>query len=493
MSAPSHAPANKSLWATVSKVASSVFVLSLLGAGWLAVHHMDTHPADETEESTAEGETAALGSVMLPPGKVASAHLAFGVAEPQLIQPIHIVPGRIGYDETHHIEVRSPIDGVLAKVLVKPGDVVTVGQVLAKISSSEIGKARAELLRCLSDEKLVATRYERAKNVAVNLRQFTAMLEDKIDNAEIEAEFEDRTIGDYRQTLQPAYVKYRLASDLYDNVRPLTDTGAVAGRTIRERDAQYQVALAEYQAARDQSIFDSSQAEREALAALENAKRQSGIARQALSSMFGGADYAQESPEDLSSLEIRAAMAGTVESRLFAENERVYRANGLFVIANTDSLYVSADIREKDWPAITLQDGAEIAVSVPAIPDQSITARVQYVGREVMPDTNAVPVVAVLNNHDGVLRPGMFARVSLPIGKPKKVLAVRPESIFQNGEQDYVFVALAEDQFQPTPVTPGLRSEEWVEIQEGLSPGQRVVEKGVFLLKSEWLLEGEAE
>ncbi|MCC9607989.1 efflux RND transporter periplasmic adaptor subunit [Blastopirellula sp. JC733] len=482
------------MMATVSKVLSSLFVLSLLGAGWLAVHHMDTEGADHAEESTADVEAPIADRVTLTEGKLASAGLAFGLAEPHAIQHIHEVPGRIGYDQSHHIEVRSPIDGVLAKVLVKTGEVVDVGQTIAKISSPEIGQARAELMRQDSQEKLVAARYDRAKDVAANVRQFASMLEDRIDAAELETAFENRTIGDYRQTLQPAYVKYRLASELLENVRPLTGTGALSGRTIRERDAEYQVAMAEYQAARDQAIFDSTQAEREAHAELDNARRQTEIAREQLNAMLGGAKYVSSAEDDLSTLDIRSPIAGTVESRKFAENERVYRADGLFVIANTDKLYVSADIREQDWPAVSIEPGAEILVSVPALPDTQMTARVHYVGREVHADTNAVPLVAVIANQNGVLRPGMFARVSLPVGKPKTVLAVRPEAIFQHDNRDFVFVAVSDSEFQPTPVVCGdLRSEDWVEVQSGLTAGQRVVEKGVFVLKSEWLLEGEGE
>jgi multidrug efflux pump subunit AcrA (membrane-fusion protein) len=47
--------------------------------------------------------------------------------------------------------------------------------------------------------------------------------------------------------------------------------------------------------------------------------------------------------------------------------------------------------------------------------------------------------------------------------------------------------------FKRVNVTTGQASNEWVEITDGLSPGQLVVTNGAFLLKSELLLQGEGE
>lgn len=57
------------------------------------------------------------------------------------------VPGRLKYDDNFHVEVKAPSEGVLSEVLVKPGDRVEVGQILAWLQSSEIGTARANVLK----------------------------------------------------------------------------------------------------------------------------------------------------------------------------------------------------------------------------------------------------------------------------------------------------------------------------------------------------------
>ncbi|MEZ6148068.1 MAG: efflux RND transporter periplasmic adaptor subunit, partial [Planctomycetaceae bacterium] len=188
-----------------------------------------------------------------------------------------------------------------------------------------------------------------------------------------------------------------------------------------------------------------------------------------------------------------APFNGTIETCSYARSERINQGDSLFILADTTSLYVAADIRENDWPAVSLQPQQEIVVTVPAIPDREFTASVLYIGREVTAETNAVPLVATIDNSEGLLRPGMFVRVVVPMGSARQALAVKPESILMHNDHDFVFVALDQNKYQRIDVTTGIDSDQWVEITGGLEPGQEVVEDGAFLLKSELLLEGEEE
>jgi cobalt-zinc-cadmium efflux system membrane fusion protein len=206
--------------------------------------------------------------------------------------------------------------------------------------------------------------------------------------------------------------------------------------------------------------------------------------------------YREEVPESipanlLSRLEIRAPFAGSIETRSFARTERVVRSDSLFILADTSTLYVAADLRENDWPAVGIKPGQIINLQVPAISDQTFSAKVHYVGREVSTASNSIPLIAVLDNSDGKLRPGMFVRVSVPLGELQEKLAVRPSSIVQHNNEQFIFVAVSDNQFQQVKISTGIASQEWVEITNGLQAGQQVVTEGVFLLKSELLLEGE--
>lgn len=484
------------LFGIIAKVVPPIIVFGALGGAWLAVHHMGTAPESHEGDTHSEAEQLPSKEVLrLPPGKVNSADLITHAAAQRSIQHSHSVPGRIGYDETLHVEVRAPIDGVLEKVLVQPGDRVVAGQLLATLTSPEVGSARSELLRCQSHQELRAIEAQRAQEVASNVRRLVALLDEEMATNAIDEELQGLELGEVRKVIQAAHARLQLAEELRDNVKPLIGSGAMPERVIRERESEFEIARAEFKAARDQALFDVAQAEREATANLADAKRKTEIAQQSLQSLIGSAaaSDAEDNSALLSTLQIRAPMAGTIESRKFTSSERVYRADTLYVLADTSSLYVSADVREKDWPAVGIKDGTEVKVIVPAVENERLSARVQYVGREVDPDTNSIPVVAALDNPTGLLRPGMFVRVVLPIGDPKTALVVRPESILRHDDQKFVFVQIGDYEFQRIPIETGLETEYWIEVTKGLEPGLQVIEQGAFLLKSEWLLEGESE
>ncbi|QDU75680.1 Cobalt-zinc-cadmium resistance protein CzcB [Bremerella volcania] len=480
----------------IGKVVPPILVFGALGGAWLAVHHMGTAPETHDSEVRSAPEEGPMKEVLkLPPGKVNSAELIAHAASQRSIQHSHSVPGRITYDETRHVEVRTPIDGILEQVLVQPGDRVVAGQLLATLSSPEVGSARSELMRCQSHEELRTIEANRAQEVASNVRRLVELLDEEMATSDIEAKLQGLELGEVRKVIQAAHARLQLAKELRDNVQPLIGSGAMPERVIRERQSEYEIARAEFEAAREQALFDVAQAEREASAKLADAKRQTQIAQQTLQSLIGNSPStdSQNEASMLSTLQICAPMAGTIESRKFASSERVYRADTLYVLADTSSLYVSAAVREKDWPAVGIKEGTEVEVIVPAVESERMSARVQYVGREVDPNTNSIPVVAALNNPTGLLRPGMFVRVVLPIGEPQTSLVVRPESILRHDDQQFVFVQVGDYEFQRVPIETGLETENWTEVKQGLELGQRVVERGAFLLKSEWLLEGESE
>ncbi|PQO46089.1 hypothetical protein C5Y93_10970 [Blastopirellula marina] len=481
---------------TIAKVLPSILVIGALTGVWFSVHHMGSSTHEETAEGEHEPTEEVTADVLtLPPGKVSAAELVINPIGTQTIQHTHVVPGRIAYDETRHVEVRSPIEGILQSVNVKPGDRVVHGQLLAVVTSPEFGKARAELMRCEAECKLVASQTERTQEIAANLRLYAKLLAEDVDSEEIETQLKDRSLGSYRTQLQPAHSKLSLSRDLLANIQPLSGTGAIAGRTVRERESQFEVARAEFQAVLDQAIFDAKQSEQQAAADLADAQRQVDIAQEKLTALIGnGEEFSPEKlGERISELEIRATMDGTIEARHFAPNERVYQADSLFTLADTSSLYVKADVREGDWPAVNVEPGTEVRLDMPALQERTFHAHVNYVGREVSADTNSVPVVASVANPEGLLRPGMFARVTLPIGPPRKALAVNAESIVHHDNREFVFVQTGDYEFHCVPVETGLVSEEWIEIVSGLQGSEQVVQKGAFLLKSEWLLEGEAE
>lgn len=488
--------ANLGFLGSLAKFGPTLFVLAVIAGGWFIVHQINVSSQRE-EEPDSSTETAIPDTLNLPAGKLASANFKSVPAQVQQLKHVHTIPGRLRYDETKHIEVKTPMDGILAEVLVNPGEKVEEGQLLAVVRSPEIGQARAQILKHQQERGIAEQVLQREATLAENLSEMISMLDDGLSIESIETSFRDRSLGLYRQSILAAYAKLQLATELYNKVLPLADSGSVAGRTIRERQANRQMAAADFRTARDQATFAANQAKLRAEANLAAADRQLNLAWQAVETLLG---YKPEktssdlsSQEALSRLEVRAPFAGSVESRKFANNERVRQGDSLLTLANTDSLYVAASIRDNDWAAVSLQPGTAISVSVPALNDRTFTAQIRYVGREVQADTNSVPLVATLENSEGLLRPGMFVRVTIPIGETRAALSVMSAAVVQHENKSFVFLDESAGQYKRVDVSTGQESDDWVEITAGLQSGQLVVTNGAFLLKSELLLQGESE
>jgi multidrug efflux pump subunit AcrA (membrane-fusion protein) len=142
---------------------------------------------------------------------------------------------------------------------------------------------------------------------------------------------------------------------------------------------------------------------------------------------------------------------------------------------------------------VDVQSERELVVRAPSLPDSEIVARVNFTEGKISPETHTLTIVAELENTSGKLRPGMFVWVAIPMGEPRRVLAVPASSIAQHEGSTFVFVADDYGTFHRVEVTTGLSTLQWTEIISGLSEGQNVVDSGTFMLKSELLLEHESE
>lgn len=453
-------------------------------------------PADEAK--TAQLATAPPGPAETPKDRVTltseklqAANLEIQELQLRSVPDTRVVPGRLQYDDRRHVQVRTAASGIVVEMLVKPGDRVAAGQKLAVLNSPEVGEARTEVLKRQAEFQLAQRKQEWESQVEKNLQPFVAAIQSQMDANELRQKFQQATLGEEREKLVSAYTRFTLAEALMKSADAISDSGVLATRTIQERTTERQAAEAALRATCEQALFDSRQ--RRDLAALtaEDTKRRWEISRHTLRTMLGYQDQ-DEPAEDtqLSGVEIRAPFPGTIEHRVYSSSERVTAGAEMFVLADTAKLWVAADIREHDWAALQLQPGKELTVRVPALAGRKFPAKVYYVGREVTADTNAIALVAELDNTDGLLRPGMFVQAHLEVSR-QEVLAVPSSAVVSHDQKPFVFVAESDHDFRQVFVEVGHESDDWIVIRSGLQAGQRVVTRGAFVLKSELLLEPE--
>jgi cobalt-zinc-cadmium efflux system membrane fusion protein len=126
-------------------------------ACWFLIHRFN----EVEREPQKEMEIHSSDVVMLSAAKLDAAKLESEPALSQPMQDVYVVPGRIQYDEAKHIEVKAPMDGILAEVLVTPGHPVELGQLIAVIRTAEIGQARAAIVKQEQQRQIAARTLQR--------------------------------------------------------------------------------------------------------------------------------------------------------------------------------------------------------------------------------------------------------------------------------------------------------------------------------------------
>lgn len=154
----------------------------------------------------------------------------------------------------------------------------------------------------------------------------------------------------------------------------------------------------------------------------------------------------------------------------------------LLRIADLSQVWVEAELYEGDLDLI--RDGMNASISLPYLPDRTFDAVVEYVYPYLDKTSRTGRVRLTLNNAGGVLRPDMYAEVSLTAELGHR-LAVPEDAVLFAGESRVVFVDLGEGQLRPVRIKTGQHAGGMIEVTEGLSLGDVIVTSGNFLIAAE--------
>ena len=191
-------------------------------------------------------------------------------------------------------------------------------------------------------------------------------------------------------------------------------------------------------------------------------------------------------------LPVRAPIAGTILARHAVVGEQVEEGSDALLLADLGTLWVWIDVYEQDLGTlIEARQAAEIPVlvTVRAFPGRTFSGVIDYVGATMNTATRTVRVRGVVQNPDGLLRPGMFCQATITAGRPEEILGIPPQALLEDEGANFVFKHWQDDYYVRRAVKVGRVFEELVEVLEGIEPGDTIVTEGAFLLKSDILRE----
>jgi len=178
-----------------------------------------------------------------------------------------------------------------------------------------------------------------------------------------------------------------------------------------------------------------------------------------------------------------AKESGIVLEKKAVQGMRFMPGEVLYQIADLSSVWVIADVPEQEIAQLRLGGNAQIKVD--AYPDRMFDGKVDFIYPTLNSATRTVQVRMAVSNPKALLKPAMFANAIIAEGKGSKVLAVPTSAVIDSGTKQVVLVRLAEGRFEPRNVSLGNRSNDYVEVLNGISEGEQVVTSANFLIDSE--------
>ncbi len=376
-------------------------------------------PAAPEKDAHADEDLAAPGRLALTGEMQQRFGVRFAAAEVRALGRTIQATGSVQANASRLAKIRALARGRIDNVYVRLGDRVQAGQHLLTYDNAELGDWIGEYLSALAE----------------------------LQKAAAEAEVSRRAL---------------------ERARNLVELGAIARAEFQRREAEHKNALA---------TVESSKA---GAARIEEKLHRFGMTDAEIAKLDPAKDLVYHRERSHSSL--TAPFAGVITRFNAAPGETIGPEDEVMTVADLSTVWVQADIYEKDIHSV--REGQQAQVTVASYPDELFTGTITYISDVLDPQTRTAKVRIEVPNPRGLLKLEMFATVRIPTAGARRALVVPAEAVQTVGGQEVAFVP-AGGGFEKRVLTLGERVGDWVEVAAGLEAGEKVVTEGSFLLKSE--------
>lgn len=185
---------------------------------------------------------------------------------------------------------------------------------------------------------------------------------------------------------------------------------------------------------------------------------------------------------------IYSPIDGVVKEKKATAGSYARNGSNLFVIIKNNPLKLIFTISEKDIGR--LKKGQDVIFRVDAYGEKEFKGKVNIIYPSLEEKTRSLQVEALTPNTDGLLKPGLFAKITLFTGEAKDAIIIPAISLLYEGEKVSTFVAEGDiakartlkigQQYKIASKIDGAESKviEYIEIIEGLNEGEMVVTVG---------------
>ncbi len=187
-------------------------------------------------------------------------------------------------------------------------------------------------------------------------------------------------------------------------------------------------------------------------------------------------------------IQVRASKSGVVSSLKVRQGMYIMPNTEIMAIADLSRLWIQAEVfgAQSNW----VKKGQDAILDVHDLKNldgwkQGKKLKVEYIYPSFNQKTRTLKVRFSIDNTDELLKPNMFAHITIDAGSRLNAILIPNSALIRTGRTKRIIIAQENGVFTPRQVSTGIESGEWIEVTSGLKPGERVVISGQFLIDSE--------
>jgi cobalt-zinc-cadmium efflux system membrane fusion protein len=179
---------------------------------------------------------------------------------------------------------------------------------------------------------------------------------------------------------------------------------------------------------------------------------------------------------------VLAPIAGEAVERLVSPGQVIQAgASQVFTISNMSSVWVLANVYERDMGAVHMGD--PVTVQTDAYPEE-FHGRISYIGAALDPNTHTLPVRIITQNPGEKLKKDMYVTATIQAGAIANALTVPDSAVLRDAQNEpFVYLEASPNQFAQRPISIGDTNGGMTQVVDGLKAGERVAADGSLFLQ----------
>jgi len=330
--------------------------------------------------------------------------------------------------------------GKVATVNVNVGDKISVGQILFTL---EITDYAAQLEQAQAGVSAASANLERTSDSGLTQQLLQA-----------------------EQLIGKLQIQYNIIKDSYVRTQTLYSAEAVSKKELDDAASQYDGITIDLKNAEDNlNLLKSKsgpQATKAAAAAVEQA--QAGVS--AVQNQINNAT-------------ITAPIAGVVSEKAVEVGQLASGQSGSVTIIDYSNL--TAEINVPDKMLAHIQVGQSVQVNINSLPDKKIVGVIDNISPNTSSKNNFYVVKVKIDNSNGDIKSGMFAKISLSAENKSNILMAPNETIKMENGVNYLYT-VDNGEVKKVSIQTGISNEKFTEITSGIEVGVDIVTEGQNLL-----------